>query len=165
MKNTLLKLGGVLALAGVGYYFYNKNKSLKSKLTTTNISEPTKAGFDREKASKELAKAFFPLLNKKSSMQPQPVIIDAKTGLPRAVPMATNNIRRNLLTELTLYNKFLGGLNGILDDSDAEFIVSNYKQYAQAGDDRKFKPDLDTQIRLEKIQKKYPVAIKELDFS
>lgn len=157
MKNTLLKLGGVLALAGVGYYFYNKNKSLKSKLTTTNISEPTKAGFDREKASKELAKAFFPLLNKKSSMQP-PVRLDGNTGLQVAVP-----IKRNLLTELTLYNKFLVGLNGILDDSDAEFTVSIYKQYAQAGDDRKFKPDLDTQIRIEKIQKKYPVAFRELE--
>lgn len=135
-----------------------------SKISATNIGEPNKTGFDREKASKELTKVFFPLLNKKSDMQPQPVIIDAKTGLQVAVPIAVP-IKRNLLTELTLYNKFLAGLNGITDDSDAEFIVIIYKQMAQAGDDRKFKPDLDAQIRIEKIQKKYPVALKELDLN
>ena len=166
MENKLLKLGGFLALAGVGYYFYNKNKSPKSKVTNTTINEPIKAGFDREKASKELAKAFFPLLNKKSSMQPQPVITDVRTGLQIATRtlQTAEPIRRTPLTELTLYNKFLVGLNGILDDSDAEFIVNIYKKYGQAGgDDRKFKPDLDAQIRLDKIQKKYPNALKELD--
>ena len=158
MKNTLLKLGGVLALAGVGYYFYNKNKSPIFNVGSTIVNEPNKTGFDREKASKELAKAIFPLLNKKSSMQPQSVRVDVGTGLQVAVP-----IKKNVLTELTLYNKFLVGLNGILDDSDAEFIFSIYKQYAQAGDDKKFKPDLDAQIRMDKIQKKYPDALKELD--
>jgi hypothetical protein len=160
MKNTLLKLGGVLALAGVGYYFYNKNKSPMSKVSATNIGEPNKTGFDREKASKELAKAFFPKLNKKSSTQMQPVRIDGNTGLQVALP-----IKRNVLSEIALYNKFLAGLNGILDDSDAEFIFTTFKKYAEAKDDREFKPDLDAQIRLEKIQKKYPVAIKEIDFS
>jgi len=159
MENTT-KIGiGVLALAGVGYYFYNKNKSPMTNVITTNINEPKKTGFDREKASKELAVSFFALMNKKE-MQPEKTAfrIDEKTGLQTAVP-----IRKTPLTELSLYNKFLVGLNGILDDSDAEFIVNIYKKYAQVGGDRGFKPDLDTQIRLEKIQKKYPDATKQLD--
>ena len=160
------KIGiGVLALAGVGYYFYNKSKSPISNVGSTTVNEPKKTGFDREKASKELAVLFFPLLNKNIK---QPVQANA-TGLTReqVLIQSLSNYRANLkppLTELTLYNKFLVGLNGILDDSDAEFIVNIYKKYGQAGgDDRKFKPDLDAQIRLDKIQKKYPNALKELD--
>jgi len=168
------KIGiGVLALAGVGYYFYNKSKSSMTNVTTTNVGEPNKTGFDREKASKELAILLFPLLNKKQ-MQPEKtaVVTDVKTGLQMAVPtreqvlsQSLSNYRANLkppLTELSLYNKFLVGLNGILDDSDAELIVNFYKKLAQS--DGKFKADLDTQIKLEKIQKKYPNATKELAF-
>ena len=60
----------------------------------------------------------------------------------------------------------LGGLNGISDDSDAEFIFNYFKKFAQSGgDDRKFKLDLDTQIRIDKIQNKYPDALKQLDFN
>jgi hypothetical protein len=137
-----------------------------SNVGSTNVGQPKITGFDREKASKELAVLFFPLLNQKK-MQPEKtaVRIDEKTGLQMAVPIGiAEPIRRTPLTELILYNKFFVGLNGILDDSDAEFIVNIYKKYAQAeGDYRKFKPDLDTQIRLDKIQKKYPEALKELD--
>lgn len=164
MENTT-KIGiGVLALAGVGYYFYNKNKSSMSKVSTTNINEPKKTGFDREKASKELAVLFFALSQKNNIKQPQTqaFVTDVKTGLQRAVPM---EIRKNLITELSLYNKILGGLNGISDDSDAEFVVNYFKKFVQAGDDRNFKPDLDTQIRIDKIQKKYPEALKQMDFN
>ena len=167
MENNT-KIGiGVLVLAGVGYYFYNKNKSPMPNVSSTTVNEPKKTGFDREKASKELAVLFFPLMNKNIK---QPVQANA-TGLTReqVLIQSLSNYRANLpqkqpITELTLYNKFLVGLNGILDDSDAEFIVNIYKKIAQAGgDDRKFKPDLDTQIRIDKIQKKYPNALKELD--
>ena len=164
-NNTKIGIGVVL-LAGVGYYFYNKSKSPISNVGSTTVNEPKKTGFDREKASKELAVLFFPLLNKNIK---QPV--QSTTGLTReqVLIQSLSNYRANLpqrqpLTELTLYNKFLVGLNGILDDSDAEFIVNTYKKIAQAGgDDKKFKPDLDTQIRIDKIQKKYPEAVKQLD--
>jgi hypothetical protein len=158
-NNTKIGIGVVL-LAGVGYYFYNKSKSPISNVSSTNVNEPKITGFDREKASKELAVLFFPLLTKSiKQLQTQAFVTDVKTGLQTAIPIEQT---RNPLTELSLYNKFLGGLNGILDDSDAEFIVNFYKKYAQS--DGKFKADLDAQIRLEKIQKKYPVATKELDF-
>jgi hypothetical protein len=142
-NNTKIGIGVVL-LAGVGYYFYNKSKSPISNVGSTTVNEPKKTGFDREKASKELAVLFFPLLNK-NTMQPEKTsfAIDVKTGLQTAVP-----IKRTPLTELSLYNKFLVGLNGILDDSDAEFIVNIYKKYGQAGgDDRKFKQDF-SQIQI-----------------
>jgi hypothetical protein len=61
MENNT-KIGiGVLVLAGVGYYFYNKNKSPMPNVSSTTVNEPKKTGFDREKASKELAVLFFPL--------------------------------------------------------------------------------------------------------
>jgi hypothetical protein len=158
-NNTKIGIGVVL-LAGVGYYFYNKSKSPISNVSSTTVNEPNKTGFDREKASKELAVLFFPLLNKNIKQpQTQAFVTDVKTGLQTAIPIEQ---RKNPITELSLYNKFLVGLNGILDDSDAEFIVNFYKKLAQS--DGKLKADLDTQIRLEKIQKKYPVATKELDF-
>lgn len=173
MKNNT-KIGiGVLALAGVGYYFYNKSKSLKSNVITTIPDETKKSGFDREKASKELAVLFFPLINKKDAKQPvkreffeatgqpvvtgQAVVRDVRTGLVMA-----EQIRRTP-TELSLYKHFLQGLNLILDDSDAEFIVNVYKKYAQAGGDSNFKPDLNTQIRIDKIFEKYPNAKKNLE--
>lgn len=164
MKNQT-KIGiGVLALAGVGYYFYKKNKSTMTNVSTTIVDEPKKSNFDREKESKELAVLFFSKMNKKDVKQPQTqaFLTDSKTGLQMAIAVP---IKRNPITELSLYYKFLAGLNGISDDSDAEFIVNYFKKYAQAGDDRNFKPDLDTKIRLDKIQKKYPEAIKEMDFN
>jgi hypothetical protein len=169
MKNNT-KIGiGVLALAGVGYYFYNKSKSLKSNVITTIPDETKKSGFDREKASKELAVLFFPLINKKDAKQP---VVRDSTGLQMAVPTREQVLNRSLsdyranlqpITELSLYKNFLEGLNLILDDSDAEFIVNVYKKYAQAGGDRNFKPDLNTQIRIDKIFEKYPNASKKLE--
>jgi hypothetical protein len=137
-----------------------------TNVITTNINEPKKTGFDREKASKELAVSFFALMNKKDAKQPETraFVTDVKTGLKREVAVPIEK-RRNPITELSLYNKFLVGLNGILDDSDAEFIVNYFKKYAKAGDDRNFKPDLDTQIRIDKIQKKYPEALTQMDFN
>jgi hypothetical protein len=168
MENNT-KIGiGVLVLAGVGYYFYNKNKSPMPNVSSTTVNEPKKAGFDREKASKELAKIFFALYQKNNVGQPvkqpqtQVFVTDVKTGLQRAVSVV-EPIRKNPITELSLYKKILGGLNGILDDSDAEFVVNYFKKFAQAGDDRNFKPDLDTQIRIDAIQIKYPDALKQLD--
>lgn len=171
-NNTKIGIGVVL-LAGVGYYFYNKSKSPISNVSSTTVNEPKKAGFDREKASKELAKIFFALYQKNNVGQPvkQPVkqpekqvfVTDVKTGLQRAITVV-EPIIRNPITELSLYKKILEGLNGISDDSDAEFIVNVYKKFAQSGgNDRNFKPDLDTQIRLDKIQNKYPDALKQLD--
>lgn len=166
-NNTKIGIGVVL-LAGVGYYFYNKSKSTISNVSSTTVNEPKKAGFDREKASKELAKIFFALHQKNNFIKPvkqpetQVFVTDVKTGLQRAVPIAVP-IRRNPITELSLYKTILGGLNGISDDSDAEFVVNYFKKLAQAGDDRNFKPDLDTQIRIDKIQNKYPDALKQLD--
>ena len=157
------KIGiGVVLLAGVGYYFYNKSKSPISNVSRTTVNEPKKTGFDREKASKELAVLFF-ALSQKIIKQPQTqaFVTDVKTGLQTAVPIEK---RRNQITELSFYNKFLVGLNGISDDSDAEFIVNYFKKYAKAGDDRNFKPDLDTQIRIDKIQKKYPEALTQMKF-
>ena len=190
MENNT-KIGiGVLALAGVGYYFYNKSKSSMTNVTTTNVGQPNKTGFDREKASKELASLIFskrkkPIdieLTKQASLQALQEAERLK-GLVTGVGMALSkdtikptreqvlsqslsNYRANLqppITELTLYKRILGGLNGISDDSDAEFIFNYFKKLVQAGDDRNFKPDLDTQIRIDKIQNKYPDALKQFD--
>ena len=189
MKNNT-KIGiGVLALAGVGYYFYNKNKSTMSNVGSTTVNEPKKTGFDREKASKELASLIFSImkkpidieLTKQATLQAlQGTSQAVVTGVGLALSNATreqllnqsiSNYRADLqkqqpITELTLYKKILGGLNGISDDSDAEFIFNYFKKFAQSGgDDRKFKPNLDTQIRIDKIQNKYPDALKQLDFN
>ena len=158
------KIGiGVVLLAGVGYYLYTKSKSSMPNVSNTTVNEPKKTGFDREKASRELTVLFFPFLNKKKQPEKTSFVIDVKTGLQMAVSSPQFEAQRIPLTQLSLYNKFLVGLNGILDDSDAEFIVNIYKKYAQAGSDSKFKPNLDAEIRIEKIQKKYPVALKEFD--
>ena len=55
-------------------------------------------------------------------------------------------------------------LNGISNDSDALFILNEFKKSISLADDRNYKPDLDTQIRLEKIQNKYPNALKLMSF-
>jgi hypothetical protein len=160
MENNT-KIGiGVLVLAGVGYYFYNKNKSPMPNVSSTTVNEPKKTGFDREKASKELAKIFFVLIKKKDTKQPEAFVTDVKTGLQMAVPTRALPTRKDL-TELTLYKQILGGLNGISDDSDAEFIVNIFKKNATLNGN--YKPDLDTQIRIDAIQTKYPDALKQLD--
>jgi len=164
MENNT-KIGiGVLVLAGVGYYFYNKNKSPMPNVSSTTVNEPKKTGFDREKASKELAKIFFALYQKNNVVKPvkqqEAFRIDEKTGLQIAVPTRALPTRKDL-TELTLYKQILGGLNGISDDSDAEFIVNIFKKNATLNGN--YKPDLDTQIRIDAIQTKYPDALKQLD--
>jgi hypothetical protein len=57
----------------------------------------------------------------------------------------------------------LAMLNGIPDDSDAEFTLNQFRTIYQSGGEKNYKPDLDTQIRLEKIQLKYPNALKQMD--
>jgi hypothetical protein len=127
-------------------------------VSSTTVNEPKKTGFDREKASKELAKIFFALYQKNNVGQPvkQAFITDSKGNI-------VDIKKGEPITELSLYKKILGGLNGISDDSDALFIYNQYKKLAQAGDDRNYKPDLDTQIRIDAIQIKYPDALKQLD--
>jgi hypothetical protein len=153
---------GVVVLGSVAYYFYNKNKSTMSNVSSTIVNEPKKNGFDREKSSKELAVVFFALRNKKQEVK-QPLnsfITDSKgnvIGIKGAEPMTEP------MTELSIYKNILAGLNGISDDSDAEFIVNIFKKMIEAGDDRNYKPDLDTQIRIDSIEKKYPNALKKLD--
>jgi len=187
MKNNT-KIGiGVLALAGVGYYFYNKSKSPMTNVTTTNVNEPKKTGFDREKASRELAVLIFSKMMKpidKELIKPtsqatsqatsqgtsqgtsqaynvrEEAIIQAQRNEAMRQSMELKNVRP---TELSLYKKILEGLTEITDDSDAEFIFNLLKKYFEVGD-KNFKPDLDTQIRIDKIQQKYPIALKKLDF-
>jgi len=165
MENNT-KIGiGVLILAGVGYYFYNKNKSKISNVSATIIDEPKKSGFDREKASKEFAGFGIKKFNEqtfKFANQPtkNAIVIDAQTGL-QTISMATPT-KRQPITELFLYKRMLATLNGIPDDSDAEFTYNQFRTIYEIGDS-KYKPDLDTQIRLEKIQEKYPTALKNLD--
>jgi hypothetical protein len=160
------KIGiGVVLLAGVGYYFYNKNKSKISNVTSTITDEPKKSGFDREKASKEFAGFGIKKFNEqtfKFANQPTKtaIITNAQTG-ELTMSMATPT-KREPITELFLYKQMLATLNGIPDDSDAEFTYNQFRIIYEFGDN-KYKPDLDTQIRLEKIQQKYPTALKNLD--
>jgi hypothetical protein len=157
------KIGiGVILLGGIGYYFYNKNKSKISNVSTTIIDEPKKSGFDREKASKDFAGFGIKKINEqtfKFNQNPtMGVITDVKTGLQTMVATP----KREPLTELFLYKRMLATLNGIPDDSDAEFTYNQFRTIYEIGNS-KYKPDLDTQIRLEKIQEKYPTALKNLD--
>ena len=85
-------------------------------------------------------------------------ITNAETGVQtQIVPQ-----KRPAITELFLYKQMLATLTGIPDDSDAEFTYNQFRIIYEFGDN-KYKPDLDTQIRLEKIQQKYPTALKNLD--
>lgn len=63
-----------------------------------------------------------------------------------------------VLTELSIYKSMLEALNSITDDSDAEFALNEYKKYVELGE-QNYKLDLDTQIRFESFQKKYPNLI------
>jgi hypothetical protein len=158
------KIGiGVVLLSGVGYYFYNKNKSKISNVTSTILDAPKKSGFDREKASKEFAgfgiKKFNEQMFKFDDTPTKTAIItNAETGVQtQIVPQ-----KRRAITELLLYKQMLATLNGIPDDSDAEFTYNQFRTIYEIGDN-KYKPDLDTQIRLEKIQQKYTQALKNMD--
>lgn len=165
MENTT-KIGiGVVVLAGVGYYFYNKNKS--SMISSTIVDEPKKTGFDREKASKEFA-GFgikFVKSNEERKLKDSLVVVKGTIGGLglSGVDTLVNNAPKQQITELFLYKRMLAMLNEIPDDSDAEFTLNQFYKMYEAGDDRNYKPDLDTQIRLEKIQQKYPNALKQMD--
>jgi hypothetical protein len=151
------KIGiGVVVLAGVGYYFYNKSKSPMTNVTTGIVEEPKKSGFDREKASKEFTAFALPILNKsKSNFDTKVAMVKDSSGNVTIVP-------KQPITELSIYKKTLAMLNGIPDDSDAEFTLNQFKKIYEFGDSN-YKPDLNTQIRLEKVQLKYPNAIKQMD--
>lgn len=152
------KIGiGVVLLAGVGYYFYNKSKSPMTNVGTPIVEEPKKSGFDREKASKELAILVFSKIMKPDTTKAY--VTDVKTGIKREVALPIN---RTKATELSIYKQILEGFNLILDNSDAEYIFSLLKKVYET--DGKYKGDLESQIRIDKINEKYPNAIKKLDF-
>jgi hypothetical protein len=153
------KIGiGVVLLAGVGYYFYNKSKSPITNVTTAIVEEPKKNGFDREKASKEFTAFALPIINQANigKAQKQALIKDSNGNVTM--------VKAKPITELSIYKGMLAMLNGIPDDSDAEFTLNQFKTIYQSGGEQNYKPDLDTQIRLEKIQLKYPNALKEMNF-
>jgi hypothetical protein len=158
------KIGiGVVVLAGVGYYFYNKSKSPMTSVTTAIVEEPKKTGFDREKASKEFTAFASPIINKKISDQPSKESFVVVGGTLGGKDTIVRTAQKQPITELLIYRQMLAMLNGIPDDSDAEFTLNQFKKIYEAGDEKNYKPDLDTQIRLEKIQLKYPNALKQMD--
>ena len=174
MEDKKIIIGvGVVALLGVGYYMMKKNK----QTPLVNIpNKPALPTFDRDKASREFAKFAFPIVNKREEesfgKMPQPKSMigysnasGVVSGLSREQVLANtlNDYRvtiannRPRTTELSLYKEMLAFLNAITDDSDAEFALNVYKKIVELGDSN-YKPDLDTQIRFESIQKKYPNA-------
>jgi hypothetical protein len=167
MKKNKILFGAIgLGVLFLGYKAFKKRQESNLVSKTDNLNIPKKSNFDREKASKELATIYFPIIiENKNVKKPemQLFVTDVKTGLQMA--LASSPTKNTKVTELSLYNKILEGLNGISDDSDAEFIVNVFKKYFQSGGDNEFKSDLDTQIRIDKIQKKYPDALKQLDLS
>ena len=151
------KIGiGVVVLAGVGYYFYNKSKSPMTNVATAIVEEPKKSGFDREKASKEFSAFALPIVNKSKSN------FDTKVAMVKDSSGNVTVVQKQPITELSIYKSTLAMLNGIPDDSDAEFTLNQFKKVYEFGDSN-YKPDLDTQIRLEKIQLKYPNALKQME--
>jgi hypothetical protein len=165
MKTKEIIYGAVgLGVLFLGYKAFKKRQEHNLESKPDSLEIPKKSNFDREKSAKELAILFFPLMNRKDIKQPvkrelsnvsgQAVVIDS-TGLEMAVPI------RKPTTELSLYKTILEGLNLITDDSDAEFVVNVFKKIAQNGGN--FKPDLNTEIRVDKINEKYPNAFKKLD--
>jgi hypothetical protein len=158
------KIGiGVVVLAGVGYYFYNKSKSPITNVATAIVEEPKKSGFDREKASKEFSAFAIPIINKKISEQPVKESFIVVGGTLGGKDTIVKTAQRQPITQLFIYKQMLAMLNGIPDDSDAEFMLNQFKKIYEAGDDKNYKPDLDTQIRLEKLQLKYRDAIKQME--
>jgi hypothetical protein len=157
MKNKTQIGIGVVLLAGVGYYFYNKSKSSMTNISNAIVEETKISGFDREKLAKDFAGFAFPIINKAQS---------GKTPMQGFAKDSNGNytvVKANVpMSELTLYKSTLAMLNGISDDSDALFTLNEVKKLYSSGDDRNYKPDLDTQIRLEKIQLKYPDALNQM---
>lgn len=152
------KIGiGVLLLAGVGYYFYNKSKSPMTNVTTAIVEEQKKNGFDREKASKEFTAFALPIINQLNIGKAQ------KQALIKDLNGNVTMVKAKLITELSVYKSMLAMLNGIPDDSDAEFTINQLRTIYESGREQNYKPDLDTQIRFEKIQLKYPNALKQMD--
>jgi len=161
MKNEI-KIGiGIVVLAGVGYYFYNKNKALMSDVSSTNGLNQNISNLDKEKLAKDFAGFAFPFYNKanfgKTPMQGLTQVVDSKGNI------VSNLVKKENKTELSLYKSMLAMLNGISDDSDALFTLNEVKKMYSSLDEKNYKPDLDTQIRLEKIQLKYPNALKQID--
>lgn len=149
---------GVVLLAGVGYYFYNKNKGSISDISTTNGINQNVSTLDKEKLAKDFAGFAFPIINKAQS---------GKTPMQGLAKDSNGNYTvvvkpKEPTSELSLYKQMLAMLNGISDDSDAEFAYNQFKKIYEFGDSN-YKPDLSTQIRLEKIQLKYPNALKQMD--
>ena len=152
------KIGiGVVVLAGVGYYFYNKSKSPMTNVTTAIVEEPKKSGFDREKASKEFAGFSIPIINKANTGK------ELKQAFVKDSSGNVTMVNAKPITELSVYKSMLAMLNAIPDDSDAEFTLNQFKTIYQSGGEQNYKPNLDTQIRLENIQLKYPTALKHMD--
>jgi hypothetical protein len=175
MENSI-KIGvGVVVLAGVGYYFYNKNKKSSLNKPTTDVVMSKTSTFDREKASREFAKFAFPIMAKRyqEQIKNNPLqelkVLELKkyanaTGISNAQMTVLANTLNDyrgtvkstqLKTELELYENMLEMLNKITDDSDAEFFVKEYKKIVEFGD-KSYNPDLDTQIRIKGFAKKYP---------
>lgn len=185
MDNKITIGVGVVVLAGVGYYFYNKNKKSSLNKPTTDVVMSKTSTFDREKASREFAKFAFPFIDKRNKEQIknnslQQAIQEAKIRELKASELkkyANANVIYDSrikdlantlydyngtlvrpikqLTELSLYETMLDMLNTITDDSDAEFFVKEYKKIIEFGE-KSYNPDLDTQIRFKGFEKKYP---------
>lgn len=177
MDNKITIGVGVVVLAGVGYYFYNKNKKSSLNKPTTDVVMSKTSTFDREKASREFAKFAFPILDKRNKEQEAKILelqaIELKkyanaTGIYDAkmkvlantlndyrgqIKQQVTSVRQK--TELELYENMLEMLNIITDDSDAEFFVKEYKKIVEFGE-KSYNTDLDTQIRIKGLEKKYP---------
>ena len=150
---------GVVILSGVGYYFYNKNKGSMSDISSTNSLNQNTSTLDKEKLAKEFASFVFPIINKaRSGKTPMQGLSKDSNG-----NYTITDKPREPMSELSIYKSMLAMLNGISDDSDALFTLNEFKKIYSLGEDSNYKPDLDTQIRLEKIGLKYPNAVKQMD--
>ena len=165
---------GILALGGVGYFLLQKNKKTQTPLVNMP-NKPASPTFDRDKASREFAKFAFPIIDKrrKDALKSNPLIEKEKllaiqnlqniysnaSGVVSGLADTLVKYRASLPieTELSLYKKMLGFLNAITDDSDAEFSFNEMKKMYELGE-KAYNPDLETQIRMESISKKYPNA-------
>ncbi len=157
MKNEI-KIGiGIVVLAGVGYYFYNKNKKSVTDFSSETSLNQNISTLDKEKLAKDFAGFAFPIIQKSNIGKPMEAITTTSDGRVTV----TNTKSREIPNELSLYKKMLAMLNGISDDSDASFMLNELKQRYSLGESN-YKPDLDTQIRLEKILLKYPNALKQM---
>jgi hypothetical protein len=157
MKDEIKISIGIVVLAGVGYYFYNKNKKSVADFSNENSLNQNISTLDKEKLAKDFAGFAFPIIQKaqigKTTIEPITTTSDGRVLVSKA---------REISSELSIYKQMLAMLNGISDDSDALFLLNEFKKMLSFGDSKKYKADLDTQIRLEKIQIKYPKALNSL---